>query len=81
MWPDDRRIVVQTAQMMSATGGNGRSRVIGVLLREHFAVGGQVGQQPAVLDADFDVDVEETAAQGLAHRGGQVAPGRRRVWR
>ena len=45
---------------------------VGVVLREHFAVAGQVGQQPAVVDPRLHVDVEKAVAQGLADRGGQL---------
>ena len=43
-----------------------------VLLREHFAVGRQIGQHTAVVHAHLHVHVEKAPAQGLAHRGGQI---------
>ena len=45
---------------------------VGGHLREDLAVGGQIGHQPAVVDAHLHVHVEEAAAQGVAHRRGQL---------
>ena len=44
---------------------------IGVAFREDFAVARQHGQQPPVVDARLDVDVQEAVAERLADGIGQ----------
>ena len=50
--------------------------LVAILLREDLAVGGQEGQQAAVLHAHLHVQVEKTAAQRVAHLGGQLLQAR-----
>ena len=48
-----------------------RHAVAGERAAEDLAVLGQIGQQPAVGDVGFDVDVEEMLRERFAHGGGQ----------
>ena len=43
-----------------------------IALRQHLAVGGQKGLQPAVLNPRLDIDVHKIPAQRLAHRSSQL---------
>ena len=42
--------------------------VVVVMLRQHFAIGRQIGQHAAILHSDFNINVDEPLAEGLAHR-------------
>ena len=73
--PCGRIVRVDRAQMAHRPLGNAAVHdhaAVGVALRQHFAVAGQQGQQAAVVDAGLDVHVEETVAQRLADRRGQL---------
>ena len=72
MRPHLDRLLVYAAEVLLRDAAMDHHAAVAVVLREDLAVGGQVGQQPAVLDAELNVHVEEAAAQGVAHRGVEV---------
>ena len=69
---DDNPVVLHAAEEVLRDAAMDHHPRIVESLGEHLAVGGQIGQHAAVVDAHLHVDVEETAAQGRAHRRRQV---------
>ena len=69
---DGDRLVANAAQMVFRDPAMDHHAAVVIALREHFAVSRQIRQQPAVVDARFDVHIDEIAAQGVADRRGQL---------
>ncbi len=69
---DGRFAGIDLAKVLLRQAAMHDNAIFGVLLRQDLTLAGQPGQQPAVVDAHLDVDVEKRTAQGLAHRAGQL---------
>ena len=63
MRPHDCRFFVDAAQVVLGDAAMDHDAVVLIALRKHFAMRGQIGLQPAIFDARFDIDVEEIMAQ------------------
>ena len=68
------RFFSHVAQMPLGNPAMHGHEVFAKKLRDHFAIGRQIGKKPTVVDTHVDIDIDKAATQCVAHRRGEIRP-------